>query len=248
MHPLLKSRLEHKTVANTLLFVGPTGAGKRAVAQALAAALMGPAHIAKIEKGLHPDFRLVEPQGKTALHPVETIRMLTHESALPPFEAPCRVFVIDEAHRMLPTSSNALLKTLEEPAPRTYFVLLSTDPQSLLPTVVSRCQRYDFSSAEVALDLDPRLQEILDAPQDYPRVLAHLDTLDKEIEKEEDPSRKKIMVEHLIDQLTFWYRAQNPPPLSTHQFLTLIESCQLAIGRSMKLSVVLEYCLLNLAN
>ena len=97
---------EQRSVPNTLLFYGPDGVGKSLFALALAELLMGPQHARN-----HPDLHIYLPEGKSATHPIENIRKLIDEVALPPYEAPVKVFIIHDAHQMLPTSSNALLKT-----------------------------------------------------------------------------------------------------------------------------------------
>jgi DNA polymerase-3 subunit delta' len=78
------------------------------------------------------------------MHPVENIRALVKEAAYPPFEAPAKVFIIHDAHQMLPASSNALLKTLEEPTAHTFFILITSQAESLLPTIVSRSRPVPF--------------------------------------------------------------------------------------------------------
>ena len=78
------------------------------------------------------------------MHSIDSLRALSEEVYLPPNEAAYKVFVIHDADRMLPTSANALLKTFEEPAPHTLILLLSSFPQALLPTVLSRCRRLYF--------------------------------------------------------------------------------------------------------
>ena len=246
MHPLLKNHVANNTVANTLLFVGPRGSGKKRAALELAARMMGSPHAKKLEKGIHPDFQIFVPVGKSGLHPMEIIRTFTNDSALPPYEAPCRFFVIEEAHRMLPTSSNALLKTLEEPSLNSYFILLSTEPQSLLPTVVSRCQRFDFAKETVEREFDPLLLEILDPKLSYPQLLQSLEKLEKEVEKEEDATEKKQRLDDLFDQILCFLRDREVSP-SLNKLFSCLEGCELAFGRSMKLSVVLEYLLLKLS-
>lgn len=133
-----------KTVPNTLLFAGPDGVGKSRFALALAAHLMGEAHQSKILSGNHPDVHIYLPEGKGSLHPIESMRKLIDEVGMPPFEAPIKVFIIHDAHQMLPASSNALLKTFEEPNLDSYIILLSDKPELLLPTIVSRCRRIPF--------------------------------------------------------------------------------------------------------
>ncbi len=136
--------VEHHCVPHTLLFAGPDGVGKGRFALELAALLMGPEHAEKIKTGNHPDIHIYQPEGKAHIHPVEAMRNLIAEVGMPPFEAPVKVFIIHEAHQMLPASSNALLKTLEEPTSGSYIMLLTSQPEGLLPTIVSRCRKIPF--------------------------------------------------------------------------------------------------------
>lgn len=135
---------QEKKVPNTLLFYGPDGIGKSLFAIALAELLMGRAHAHKLEHLNHPDLHIYRPEGKTAVHTIETIRALIEEASFPPFEAPVKFFLIHDAHQMLPVSSNALLKTLEEPFPDTYFILLTSSLDALLPTIISRSRKVPF--------------------------------------------------------------------------------------------------------
>ncbi len=93
-----------------------------------------------------PDLRHLYPEGKSRRHPIEAIRTLIEEANLLPFESERKVFIIHEAERMLPSSSNALLKTLEEPPSFVTIILISAQPEALLPTVASRCFHVPSSS------------------------------------------------------------------------------------------------------
>ena len=136
--------VEQKSVPNTLLFYGPEGVGKSQFALVLAKLLMGKTHAVKIEALNHPDLHIYHPEGKSAIHTMENMRKLLDEVALPPFEAQVNVFIIHDAHQMLPYSSNALLKTFEEPPLHSYFILLTSSSDAMLPTIVSRCRKVSF--------------------------------------------------------------------------------------------------------
>ncbi|MGC1877880.1 MAG: AAA family ATPase [Rhabdochlamydiaceae bacterium] len=144
----VKAALQHmalrNSVPNTLLFYGPDGVGKSRFALAFAEVLMGKEHAHKLATQNHPDLHTYLPEGKSATHPVENIRKLIDEVALPPYEAPVKVFIIHDAHQMLPYSSNALLKTFEEPSVHSYFILLTSTLDAMLPTIVSRCRKIPF--------------------------------------------------------------------------------------------------------
>ena len=136
--------LAEKTLPQALLFSGPEGVGKSLFARTVACALMGPKAAARVESGNHPDLHQLYPEGKALLHPIESIRALIEQASYPPFEAPVKVFILHEAHRMLSTSSNALLKILEEPQADTYFFLLTSQADALLATLTSRLRKISF--------------------------------------------------------------------------------------------------------
>jgi len=143
--------LAHKknSVANTLLFVGPDGIGKKLFAKELAYHLMYVNAIDDVIKkrvieNNHPDLHIYRPEGKSGMHTIAAMRELISQVFLAPFEAEAKVFIIYDAERMLPSSANALLKTLEEPNLDSYIILLTTKESLLLPTIVSRCVRLQF--------------------------------------------------------------------------------------------------------
>lgn len=143
---LLLKIIPGKQATGPFLFHGPDGIGKGLFALECAKILMGKAHIPRIESGNHPDLHIFHTQGKSALHSAETVRAWIHEMTLPPFEAPYKVFIIHDAHAMLPASSNALLKTLEEPPEDTYIFLITSRIHEILPTILSRCYEVPFFS------------------------------------------------------------------------------------------------------
>lgn len=147
----LQRTLNKKAVGHALLFAGIDGIGKSLFAQVIAANLMQEEdtegkHRSKIEKGIHPDIHIYRPEGKLGLHSIQALRQMCDEVFLPPYEANCKVFIIHEADRMLSYSANALLKTFEEPPPRTKIILLSHSQTALLPTILSRCATFYFEA------------------------------------------------------------------------------------------------------
>jgi DNA polymerase-3 subunit delta' len=149
---LLRAR-EHGRVASAYLFDGPSGVGKERTALAFATDVVaaGDAHIAeRIESGSHPDVRVFRPrdEGKRNIQ-VEVLRTeILPLAQFAPFEAASTFFIFPEADVSFPVfqpeAANALLKTLEEPRPNVHFILTSERPDSLLPTIRSRCQRVRF--------------------------------------------------------------------------------------------------------
>ena len=146
----LGKALEKKALGNSLLFSGIDGIGKSLFAKALAVRLMqipedDQSSVQRIENETHPDLHVLRPEGKLSLHSISSIRELINKVSLMPFEAKAKVFIILEAHRMLPSSFNALLKTLEEPILDSYIILITSKEQELLSTISSRCTKIKFS-------------------------------------------------------------------------------------------------------
>ena len=139
--------------SHAYLFTGPAGSGKRDAARAFVAELLAagapdPASArrrALADPSPHPDLAWLRPPG--AQHLVAEVRERVIEAApYRPFEGERRAFVIEEADAMEEESQNALLKTLEEPAPFAHLVLVSSQPTALLDTVRSRCREVTFAA------------------------------------------------------------------------------------------------------
>lgn len=146
-------------ISHAWLLTGPRGSGKRAVAFALAAALVcekGPgvacgecSGCTRALRNRHPDVHHVEPEG--VIIPVDVVReAVIPEAARSPFEASNKVFVIEDADRMNDAAQNALLKTLEEPHADTVFVLVSDHEEEVLETIRSRCRVVRLDPVPVA--------------------------------------------------------------------------------------------------
>lgn len=148
----LKNAAAQKRLPNTLLFSGPEGIGKSLFAKALALMLMHPEgeerNAKRIDGLSHPDFHFFQPEGKISMHNIASIRNLIEIVHFAPFEAKSKVFVISDAERMLPTSANALLKTLEEPELDSYIILVTSKEEELLPTILSRAVKLQFLAIE----------------------------------------------------------------------------------------------------
>lgn len=143
----LSHSIQNGHLVHAYLFVGPSHIGKTALALNYAQALncldsdapCGQCSACrKIERGVHPDVRLVEPEGSVLK--IDQVRTLQHEVALSPYEGRWRVYILPEFHRATTEAANCLLKTLEEPPSRVIIILTALRIEMLLPTVVSRCQ------------------------------------------------------------------------------------------------------------
>lgn len=150
----LTNALTQQRIAPAYLFCGPRGTGKTSSARILAKSLncihhpgpspepCGTCDICRaIADGSALDFLEIDAASNTG---VDNIRELIERAQFAPVQCRYKVYVIDECHMLSTAAFNALLKTLEEPPERVVFVLATTDPQRVLPTIISRCQRFDY--------------------------------------------------------------------------------------------------------
>lgn len=140
-------------VSHAYLITGPERIGKTTLALEFARLLQCQGRAAddpepcgvcdscrKIAAGSHPDARLVIRPADKRILPVDLVREIIHAANLAPTVGPWRIFILPEIERMAAASANALLKTLEEPPERVVLLLTCSEPEALLPTVISRCQ------------------------------------------------------------------------------------------------------------
>ncbi|MEI7591256.1 MAG: DNA polymerase III subunit delta', partial [Deltaproteobacteria bacterium] len=149
---LFQRAIESGRLSHAYLFYGTKGVGKelfaRHVAQTMACISGGvsPCETClacrKVASGNHPDIIYVKAQ--TQFIKIEDIRKIQEQAMIRPFESKRRVFIIDEADRMNKEAANAILKTLEEPSSSNVFFLITANHRTLLPTVLSRCQKIRF--------------------------------------------------------------------------------------------------------
>ncbi len=178
-------------MAHAYLFCGPEGAGKHTAGLAFAAALncleapgVGCGRCeacSKIAGGIHPDVRTLERTGAAQIVTIDTVRgQVLTRLGLPPHEGRARVFLIEEAATLQGPAANALLKTLEEPPPRTHFIFGTNAPDRLLPTIRSRCQRVTFTA------LPPDVRAALHEDDEAAQRLAELaDSLTRALDDED---------------------------------------------------------------
>jgi DNA polymerase-3 subunit gamma/tau len=159
----LKRAIETGRIAHAYLFCGTRGTGKTSTARILAKALNcqkaeGPTpdpcgkcdSCQAIARGDDIDVIEIDAASNTG---VDNVREIIENSAYRPARSRFKVYIIDEVHMLSKSAFNALLKTLEEPPSHVKFILATTEPEKVLPTILSRCQRYDFrniSSKEIA--------------------------------------------------------------------------------------------------
>lgn len=149
----LRRSIQTGQLAHAYLFIGPTSLGKKTVAREFIKML----GCQEIEKDIHPDILIVGPEAiekkgikKEMEISLEQVRQIQHQLSLCPYQAPYKIALIDQAERMTREAANALLKTLEEPTGKTILILISAQPQLLLPTIISRCQIIKFLPVPLA--------------------------------------------------------------------------------------------------
>jgi DNA polymerase-3 subunit gamma/tau len=150
---ILRNAIRLNRIAHAYLFCGPRGTGKTTTARLLAKAVnclhLDPDHrpcnecasCIAIARGTATDVIEIDAASNRG---IDDIRDLRERVKYAPVQLRTKFYIVDEAHQITGAAANAFLKTLEEPPPHTKFVLATTDPEELLPTIVSRCQRFDF--------------------------------------------------------------------------------------------------------
>ena len=150
----LQNAIKENRIAHAYLFAGPRGTGKTTIAKIFAKAINctgeNPpcnecSNCKEITLGDHPDVIEIDAASNNG---VNEVRELIDKVKYAPINAKYKVYIIDEVHMMTPEAFNALLKTLEEPPAHIVFILATTEPHKILPTIISRCQRFDFQRVD----------------------------------------------------------------------------------------------------
>ncbi|MCQ2796972.1 MAG: DNA polymerase III subunit gamma/tau [Bacilli bacterium] len=163
----LKNAISKDKIGHAYLFAGPRGTGKTSMARLFAKALNCEQGLGcqcnecinctSITEGTHPDIVEIDAASNNG---VDQVRELIEKVRYAPLRGKYKVYIIDEVHMMSTGAFNALLKTLEEPPENVIFILCTTEPHKVLPTILSRCQRFDFSRIS-DLEMKEKLMEVL---------------------------------------------------------------------------------------
>lgn len=176
---VLKNSIMRKRLSHAYLFWGPPNVGKEFTAKIFAQSLnclkenldaCGKCiSCQKVKKGLHPDVKIIYPKGMYLK--IDQIRDIIRDINYRPLEGNWKIYIINEAEKMRADAANTLLKTLEEPPVYAVLILLTTTPQSLPSTIISRCQPVRFSRIPPAKILT-RLKEETQMEEELSKVIA----------------------------------------------------------------------------
>lgn len=250
---ILKLALERGRVPNSLIFAGPDGIGKMAMALTLAKTL-NCATLADdscdacpsceaIDEGRHPDVMVIAAETKDVK--IEQTRFLKQMAYLRPMMGKKRVFIVEDADRMNAESANSLLKVLEEPPPYAHIILVTASPFLLLPTILSRCRTLAFAAIS-----REEIEEILlerDFGKEQARILALL--VDGNLERALDLEWDEVQT--LKEESWALFEALvsgGHPSLFLDRFGGLAKSVQEEFGRTLEVfsSFVRDILLLKL--
>ncbi len=153
----LKNAIKNNRLSHAYMFCGPRGVGKTTMARVLARV------VNEVDSGIDGEslsrtLNIVEMDAASNRR-IEDVRSLKEVIRVPPQNGKYKIFIIDEVHMLTKEAFNALLKTLEEPPPHAIFIFATTEPHKILPTILSRVQRFDFKRIGIG-EIVKRLRDV----------------------------------------------------------------------------------------
>lgn len=180
----LKNAIRQEKLAHAFLFCGPRGVGKTTCARILAKLLncgnpgsdLEPCNTCSSCQSFNNSASFnIQELDAASNNSVDHIRALVEQVRFPPQQGKYKIYIVDEVHMLSPAAFNAFLKTLEEPPPYAIFILATTEKHKIIPTILSRCQIYDFRRITVADTVDHLKaicrQENLEADEDALHII-----------------------------------------------------------------------------
>lgn len=215
----LENAIEKNQLAQALLFCGPRGVGKTSCARILAKKINRQGTENKNEDFAFNIFELDAASNNS----VDDIRALNEQVRIPPQVGTHKVYIIDEVHMLSMGAFNAFLKTLEEPPKHVIFILATTEKQKIIPTILSRCQTYDFKRISVK-DCRDHLQKIAEDQN----IVFESDALDLIAQKADGALRDALsifdrMVNFTDQKLTVQSVSENLNILDYDTFFTITQ-------------------------
>ena len=177
---LLSKKMKSNNLPHTVLLTGPSGCGKTTVARILKRLL-------KCSKGDYKEINTADHRG------IEDIREVNRRMRQAPIDGDCRIWLIDEAHKLTNDAQNAFLKMLEDTPKHVYFILATTHPQKLIKTIRTRSTQIDLKSLS-----NKDLEKLLLSISEKEKFNLPEDVLEKIIENSDGSARKALV---LLDQV-----------------------------------------------
>src|SRR5690606_17304359 len=194
----LKNAIKNNQLAQAFLFCGPRGVGKTTCARILAKTINCQNLTSEIEACGECDSCLAFQNGNSfnvheldaaSNNSVDDIRSLIDQVRIPPQVGKYKVYIIDEVHMLSAQAFNAFLKTLEEPPPYAIFIMATTEKHKVLPTILSRCQVFDFNRIQIP-DIVKHLKQICEKEE----IDAEIDALHIIAEKADGALRDALSI------------------------------------------------------
>jgi len=179
----LRSKIKRNKVPHSILFTGPSGCGKTTLARILRRSLK--CHKHEFKEVNTADFR-----------GIDTIRQIRQHMNLSPLRGDCKIWLIDECHKLSNDAQNALLKILEDTPNHVYFMLATTDPHKLLKTVINRCSQISVSPLS-----DTNILTLIENISNLEKIKISSEVSTKIIEVSEGSARKALVLLDLIIDL-----------------------------------------------